>query len=34
MMTGIAELAPGDDAAALIARAFERMAPVGLRQAS
>jgi two-component system, cell cycle response regulator len=34
MSTGIAELTPGDDAAALIARAFERMAPIGLRQAS
>jgi two-component system cell cycle response regulator len=32
--TGAAELAPGDDAAALVARAFERMEPFGLRHAS
>jgi PleD family two-component response regulator len=34
VLTGIAELEPGDEAATLIARAFERMAPVGLREAS
>jgi diguanylate cyclase (GGDEF)-like protein len=32
--TGSAELAPDDDAAALVARAFAQMQPYGLRQAS
>jgi PleD family two-component response regulator len=32
--TGTAELAPGDDAAALVARAFARLELFGLRQAS
>ncbi|MGH6945354.1 MAG: diguanylate cyclase domain-containing protein, partial [Geminicoccaceae bacterium] len=34
LRTGVAELDYGDDAAALITRAFERMRPFGLRQAS
>ena len=34
LTTGIAELAPGDDAAALVARAFTGMQPFGLRRAS
>jgi two-component system, cell cycle response regulator len=34
LATGTAELAPDDDAAALIARAFTRMQPLGLRHAS
>jgi two-component system, cell cycle response regulator len=33
MLTGAAGYQPGDDAATLVARAFERMAPVGLRVA-
>jgi hypothetical protein len=32
--TGVAEAAAGDDAAALIRRAFERMEPIALRRAS
>lgn len=34
VQTGVAELTPGDDAASLIDRAFERMEPFGLRRAS
>ena len=34
LTTGVAELEQGDDAAALVARAFERMRPFELRQAS
>jgi diguanylate cyclase (GGDEF)-like protein len=34
LKAGVAALAAGDDAAALIARAFERMDAFGLRQAS
>ncbi len=34
LATGTAELAPGDDAAALVARAFSGMQPFGLRRAS
>ena len=34
LATGSAELEPGDDAATLIARAFEQLQPFGLRQAS
>jgi GGDEF domain-containing protein len=34
LKTGIAELADGDDAAALIGRAFEHMERYGLRRAS
>jgi hypothetical protein len=32
--TGVAEAAAGDEAAALIRRAFERMEPIALRRAS
>jgi two-component system, cell cycle response regulator len=34
LRTGVAELSEGDDAGSLIARAFDRMQPFGLRQAS
>jgi diguanylate cyclase (GGDEF)-like protein len=34
LRTGVAQLSHGDDAGSLIARAFERMQPFGIRQAS